>query len=132
MNKNHIKNENLNPKLTALIGQQQEDHFMSERSTENTPCTVWRCSKYHPCRRTTCPECLERRRQYFVYMVGRFATERGLNKHTTITWPLQSGESAWERLSSLSMMLSKCLTGTVIGLNFHQKDPKDTKIMKIK
>lgn len=102
------------PEITELWTEQQEDHFLSERSTENTRRkTVWRCTEYNPCRRTDCAGCMERRRRYFVFMGVRHALNLDLNKHATITWPLHPGESAWERLLSLSEMIPKRLTGRI-------------------
>lgn len=114
---NSVKIENFlkyDAELIRLLKQQTEDHLYSEQSTTNMRHkSAWRCAEFHPCKRTECSSCMERRRQYFVFMAKQYSIEVGLNRHATVTWPLSKSDDAWNRLQSLSKMLPQRVTGRI-------------------
>lgn len=89
------------------------DHFVGAGATEKTERIVRLCREFRPCKRTICEDCQERRRHYFTEAAGYFATERGLDLHCTISWPLDEGMDPWHQLVYLSSMLSTHLTGRI-------------------
>ena len=75
------------------------------------PRRVIKCSLWHPCKRMFCDGCMSRRRHYFVEEGAKFVRSKGVDRFSTVSWPLQKGEEPWGKLSHLVPKLSKNLSG---------------------
>lgn len=97
MNSNYLDNAGATS-ITARAGQSK----------------AWKCGgQRRPCKRMECDGCAERRRLYFVESATILASRKMLDLHCTVTLPCSEYDDPWLKLSTLSTILSKRLTGKI-------------------